>query len=72
MLSSYRLLFFGSDPIPLEVNNGTIQGRSNFQKTREDADVIIPHQVIHLANIGKTQITVLADDTVIFVLLLYA
>ena len=50
----------------------TGRGRHNFQTTQEEADVIIPHQVIHLANIIKTQITVLADNTVIFVLLLYA
>ena len=57
----------------MEVNNGTVRGRSNLQTTHEEADFIIPHQVIHLViHVEKTQITVLADDIVVFVLLLYA
>ena len=72
MLSSHKLFFFGFDPIPLEVNNRTFRARNDFQTTHEGADVIISHQVIHLAKIGKTQITFLADDTDIFVLLLHA
>ena len=31
MLSSHKLVVFGSDPIPLEVNNGTVRARSDFQ-----------------------------------------
>ena len=44
----------------------------DFQTTHKKADVIIPHQIIHLAKIGKTQITVLAVDTYIFLLLIHA
>ena len=62
-MSSHKLVVFESDPF---------RARIDFQTTHKEADVIIPHQVVNLPKIGKTQITVLADDKDIFVLLIYA
>ena len=52
--------------------NGNLQPRPDLYTTHEEADVIVVQQVCHLASSGKANITVLDDDTDIFVLLLHA
>ena len=72
MTSEYKLVITGTDPIPIEMTAGNIRERTDIQTTHEEADVIVPRRVVYLAESGKNNVTVLADDTDIFVLLLHA
>ncbi|MCP3901925.1 MAG: hypothetical protein GY707_19635 [Desulfobacteraceae bacterium] len=66
-----KLVVTGSAPVPKEVCKGTLQPRPDLYTTHEEADVIVVQQVCHLTSSGKVNITVLADDSDIFVLLLH-
>lgn len=68
----HKLVITGPDPVPQQIWNGQVQTRADLQTTHEEADVIVTQQVSYLARSGKTNITVIADDTDIFVLLLHA
>ena len=65
------MIVTGVDPIPTEICGNRVLKRQDLRTTHEEADVIITQQVVHLAKAGKQSICVVADDTDVFVLLLY-
>ncbi len=60
----------GKSPIPTEVCSGLQIIRPDLKTMHEEADVIIPNQVVYLASLGCCTIKVISDDTDVFVLLL--
>ena len=65
------LVITGKTPIPTEVCNGLQILRPDLKTMHEEADVIIPHQVVYLASFGFCSIKVISDDTDVFVLLVH-
>ena len=61
----------GEAPIPIEVCSGSQILRPDLKTMHEKADVIIPNQVVHLANLGYCRIKVINDDMDVFVLLVH-
>ena len=61
----------GPDPTPVQICDGQLAERNEFRTTHEEADVVIIQQAVHLATTGINSIRVVADDTDVFVLLLY-
>ena len=69
--SYHRLVVTGSNPVPKEVNIGIVLQRHDLKTTHDEADVIIIQQVIGLASLGIRCISVICDDTDLFILLLH-
>ena len=65
------LVVTGKIPIPTEVCNGLQILRPDLKTMHEEADVIIPHQVVYLAILGCCSIKVISDDTDVFGLLVH-
>ena len=64
------LVITGTSPVPMEVRSGgALVQRFDLKTTHEEADVIIPQQVVALADMGCKTINVICDDTDVFVLL---
>ena len=57
--------------MPTEICSGLQVLRPDLMIMHEEADVIIPNQVVYLANIGFCGIKVISDDTDVFVLLVH-
>ena len=53
----------------MEVRSDVLVQRFDLKTTHEEADVIIPQQVVALADMGCKTINVICDDTDVFVLL---
>ena len=70
-LNRHRLIITGQASTPTEVYQGVSKQRDDLRSTHEEADVIMIHQVVSVANGGARDITVLSDDTDVFILLLY-
>ena len=66
--SKNKLVVTESDPIPFEVDSGTVALRPDLRTTQEEADTILIHQV---SLMGPGKAVVVADDTDVFVLLLH-
>ncbi len=60
------LVVTGKIPTPTEVCNGLQILRPDLKTMHEEADVIIPHQVVYLACLGCCSIKVISDDTDVF------
>ena len=69
--SYHRLVVTASQDIPKDVYMGTIIQRCDLKTSHEEADVIIPQQVVHIAAQGIRCISVVCDDTDVFLLLLH-
>ena len=65
------LLMTGKSLVPVEIKSGSTVMRQDLQTTHEEADVIIPQQVMHLICCGCSCIRVICDDMDVFALLLY-
>ena len=61
----------GKTPIPTEVCDVLQILRADLQTMHEEADVIIPHQVVYLASLGCCSFKIISDDTGVFVLLVH-
>ena len=61
-------VIIGRFPAPMEVRSDALVKRFNSKTTHEQADVIIPQQVVALADIGCKTINIICDDTDVFVL----
>ena len=59
------------DPKPTEVANDKLTERSDLETFHEEADVIMVQQVAQIAQSGAKSISVISDDTDVFVLLLH-
>lgn len=66
-----RLVITGSSDVPTEIHFGTTIDRVDLKTSHEEADVIIPQQVMYVAAEGASVIKVVCDDTDVFVLLLH-
>ena len=64
----HSLIHTASNPVPLEIKRGIVMQRDNMKTTHEEADVILPQQMVSAAS--NNQCTkVLPDDTNVFVLM---
>ena len=63
------LVITGISPVPMEVRSDALVQRFDLKATHEKADVIIPRQVVALADMGCKTINVICDDTDVLVLL---
>ena len=69
--SYHKLVVTASQDIPKHVYIGTIIQHCDLKTSHEEADVIIPQQVVHIAAQGIRCISVICDDTDVFLLLLH-
>ena len=63
------LVVTGSTPDPQEISMGLVIPRDDLKASHEEADVIMPQQMVVLANQGSSSIEVISDDTDVFILL---
>ena len=63
------LVITSRSPAPMEVRSAALVQRLDLKTTYEEADVIIPQQVVALADMGCKTINAICDDTYAFVLL---
>ncbi|KAK3106543.1 hypothetical protein FSP39_022295 [Pinctada imbricata] len=68
---NHTLLITGSHEAPTEVTKGVQIQRTDLRTNHEEADVIIPNQLMYAVSCGCKDITVICDDTDVFVLLLH-
>ena len=66
---STSLVITARSPVPMEVRSDALVQRFDLKTTHEQADVIIPQQVVVLADLWCKTINVICDDTDVFVLL---
>ena len=65
------LVISGRYPVPMEVRTKALVQRIDLKTTHEEADVIIPLQVVALADMGCKRINVICDDRYVFVIIAY-
>ena len=65
------LVISGRYPVPMEVRTKALVQRIDLKTTHEEADVIIPLQVVALADMGCKRINVICDDKYVFVIIAY-
>ena len=72
-IQSHKLIVIGEDAAPFEISNGgVVIRRVDLSTNHEEADNTIVQQVMLSArNNEESDITVISDDTDIFILLLY-
>ena len=70
---NHKLVVTGADPVPVEISHdGIIIQRTDLSTSHEEADIIIIQQVLSCAEENaNSKITVIADDTDVFVLLMH-
>ena len=67
-----KLVITGQEETPVEIScGGVVIQRRDIATTHEEADNIIVQQAIQVAADEQKHVTVLADDTDVYVLLLY-
>ena len=64
-----KLVITANEINPQETQSGFRRIREDLQTNHEEADVIIPQQVTHAIESGKTCVKVIGDDTDVFILL---
>ena len=71
--TNHKLVVTGQDPVPVEISHGMIIHRADMRNTQEEADVIMIHQLLCIIDSATedTNITVISDDTDVFVLLVH-
>ena len=69
----YKLVVTGTDPVPIEISEGGgVISRADLATSHEEADNVIVQQVLSCAaENAENKITVVAEDTDVFVLLLH-
>ena len=65
------LTITGRLPVPVEIKGGSTIMRQDMKTTHEEADVIIPQQMMNLVESGCSCVRVICDDTDVFALLLH-
>lgn len=66
----HKIVVTGQDAVPIELSNGRLKAREDLSTTHEEGDAIVVSQAIHVAKERKN-VAVIADDTDIYILLLY-
>lgn len=69
--STNKLVITGSSNVTTEIHRGVVIARPDFATSHEKADNIIVQQAVMCAKEKSNTIVVVADDTDVFVLLLY-
>ncbi|KAI0219559.1 hypothetical protein LSAT2_028913 [Lamellibrachia satsuma] len=64
----HKLVITGRDPVPVEIANGCVNKHQDMAITQEEGDTLIVQQI---SRVEDGTVLVVADDTDIFVLLLY-
>ena len=67
----HSLRVTGPASIPVEIFKGVAIERRDLESTHEEADAIIPRQVVDAATQGSKCIKVICDDTDVFILLMH-
>ena len=67
----HKLVITGQDPCPVEIFHGICIQRHDLSTNHEEADVIVASQAIYAAEVEKKTVGVMADDTDIYILLLF-
>ena len=67
---SHSLIITGPHEVPEEIKMGIKIARNDMKTFHEEADVIMTNQAINLAK-GRSPVTVISDDTDVFLLLLH-
>ena len=68
---THSLVVTGSDQTPVEVRPGVTVANGDMKTSHEEADTIIPQQVVAIANQGAKCVSDICDDTDVFLLLLH-
>ncbi|KAL8577294.1 hypothetical protein ACOMHN_062803 [Nucella lapillus] len=67
-----KLIVTGQDPTPIEISAGSITiSRQDLRTTHEEADEIVVAQAIYAATEEGKHVGVVADDTDVYIMLLY-
>ncbi|KAL8624434.1 hypothetical protein ACOMHN_034682 [Nucella lapillus] len=67
-----KLIVTGQDPTPVEISSGGITiSRQDLRTTHEEADEIVVAQAIYAATEEGKHVGVVADDTDVYIMLLY-
>ena len=66
-----KLIVTGEDPIPFEINHSGLIPRDDLKTLHEEADTIIVSQMLSMITEGYEQISVICDDTDVFLILLH-
>ena len=66
-----RLVITGEDPTPVEITSMATIRREDIRTMHEEADNILPQQMIHAAGQADRCVSVISDDTDVLVLLMY-
>ena len=69
--SNCEIVITSGHPVPVQIRNGHSTPRIDLHNTHEEEDVIIVNQLVNLALSGVSNISVICDDTDVFILLLY-
>ena len=67
----HKLIITGSDSVPVEIYKGITILRTDLRTTHEEADVIIPRQMVSCVGEGYKLLTIRSDDTDVFILLIH-
>ena len=67
----HKLVVTGQDSCPLELYKGLCIQRQDLANNHEEADVVVASQAMYAASTESKTVGVLADDTDIYVVLLY-
>ena len=70
-ISQHKLVITGQEDCPIELSMGLCIERQDLINHHEEADVIVVSQAIYVSSVEKKSVGVVADDTDIFILLLY-
>ena len=68
---SRKLIITGEDPTPIELTKSCKIRREDLRTTHEEADNILAQQMVLVAREPNTGVSVISDDTDVFVILLY-
>ena len=66
-----RLVVTGEDPVPVELTSTVTIKREDLRTNHEEADNILAHQMVAVASEENKGVSVISDDTDVFVLLLH-
>ena len=67
----HKLVITGQDPCPVELFMGLSIKRQDLVTTHEEADLIVVSQAMYVPSVEGKSVGVVADDTDIYILLLY-
>ena len=69
---THKLVLTGENETPAEISQGSVSERKDLETTHEEADNVIVQQVLSCTKNERTaKLSVICDDTDVFVLLLY-